>query len=82
MVHARRHTPFFCFVVLFLGIVVVPTSYAEGVRLDSLWGRIVGNVNALLFTPDSKQLLIADDVGIVRVVDALTGEQRDSFPNR
>ncbi len=48
---------------------------AQSITLDSLWGRFVGGMNTMSFSPDSKHLLIADDTGGVKVLNALTGDE-------
>lgn len=54
-------------------------SQAQGVRLDSLWGKIVGTVNAMSFSPDSKQLVLAVDDGWIRFYNATDGKLLDSI---
>lgn len=53
-------------------------TQAQGVRLDSLWGKNIG-VRAMTFTPDSKQLLITGGDRWIRIFNAQDGKIIDSL---
>ena len=69
---------------VFLALVIILCTWqnvaAEEIRLDSLWAK-QGGVAAMIFTPDSKSLLIGEDgeEGQVTVHNVTDGSQRAPF---
>ncbi|MBX7156748.1 MAG: hypothetical protein K1X91_17450 [Bacteriodetes bacterium] len=53
---------------------------AQSITLDSLWGKFVGNINAMVFTPDSKSILIGNDEHQLVRYNALTGDTISIIP--
>ncbi|MFN8368918.1 MAG: T9SS type A sorting domain-containing protein [Candidatus Kapaibacterium sp.] len=68
---------FCCSAVLFC--IAHTLAFAQSITLDSLWGKYVGGMRTMSFSPDSKHLLIADDTGGVKVLNALTGDEVYNF---
>ncbi|MFN8367958.1 MAG: hypothetical protein U0Y96_12060 [Candidatus Kapaibacterium sp.] len=69
---------FTLFVVLF-ALTAINRVEAQTIKLDSLWGKYVGTVYAMCFTPDSKYLLVAFDNYRTTIFDAQTGEELRTF---
>ncbi|MBX7155836.1 MAG: T9SS type A sorting domain-containing protein [Bacteriodetes bacterium] len=68
---------FCCIAVLFC--IAHTLAFAQSITLDSLWGKYVGTVYAMCFTPDSKYLLVAFDNYRTTIFDAQSGEEIRTF---
>ncbi len=69
---------FCCSAVLFC--IAHTLAFAQSITLDSLWGKFVGNINAMVFTPDSKSILIGNDEHQLVRYNALTGDTISIIP--
>ncbi|MBX7156365.1 MAG: hypothetical protein K1X91_15520 [Bacteriodetes bacterium] len=69
---------FCCSAVLFC--IAHTLAFAQSITLDSLWGKFVGNINAMVFTPDSRSILIGNDEKQLVRYNALTGDTISIIP--